>query len=446
MHATQGHLQAQLIGLSSLIQLIKRARHAARAQELAFVMVNETHALIPYRQAALWRADGRIVAVSGNAVVEPNAPFVLWLKRMCARLNRDGDEARAIGAADLGAGPLAEEWAEWLPAHALWLPLTAGERRLGALMFARDEPFSDGDVVALRELADGYAHAWAGFVGRRRWWLGGQGLKRRLIKFAALAAILALMFVPISLTALAPAEVVSFKPTVVRAPLDGVVDHFAVQPNDEVKDGQLLLELDSRAIKNRLDIAREALKVAAEEFRVVSQQAFFDEKSRGQQAVLKGRMDQKAAEVAYAQSLLERVQVVATRAGIAVFEDPNEWVGKPVSIGERLLEIADPAEVEIEIWLPVADAIALKLGTEVEFFLNIAPDAPLVARLRQTSYQAAMSPGNVLGYRLKAEFADRKSVPRIGLRGTAKLYGTQVTLIYYLMRRPLAAARQFFGL
>jgi len=225
-----------------------------------------------------------------------------------------------------------------------------------------------------------------------------------------------------------------------------VVDHFAVQPNDEVKDGQLLLELDSRAIKNRLDIAREALKVAAEEFRVVSQQAFFDEKSRGQQAVLKGRMDQKAAEVAYAQSLLERVQVVATRAGIAVFEDPNEWVGKPVSIGERLLEIADPAEVEIEIWLPVADAIALKLGTEVEFFLNIAPDAPLAAKLRQTSYQAAMSPGNVLGYRLKAEFADHKSVPRIGLRGTAKLYGTQVTLIYYLMRRPLAAARQFFGL
>src|SRR5438046_1835285 len=90
MQDTPGHLQAQLIGLSSLIHLIKRARHAARAQELAFVMVNESHALIPYRQAVLWRADGRIVAMSGNAVVEPNAPFALWLKRAFARLDRVG--------------------------------------------------------------------------------------------------------------------------------------------------------------------------------------------------------------------------------------------------------------------------------------------------------------------------------------------------------------------
>src|SRR5689334_13296544 len=50
-------LDAQLFGLSTLVQLLKRARHAASAEELGFVMVNETHALLPYRQAALWQRN-----------------------------------------------------------------------------------------------------------------------------------------------------------------------------------------------------------------------------------------------------------------------------------------------------------------------------------------------------------------------------------------------------
>ncbi len=52
-------LDAQLFGLGTLVQLLKRARRAATAEELGFVMVNETHALLPYRQAALWQRHAR---------------------------------------------------------------------------------------------------------------------------------------------------------------------------------------------------------------------------------------------------------------------------------------------------------------------------------------------------------------------------------------------------
>jgi hypothetical protein len=110
------------------------------------------------------------------------------------------------------------------------------------------------------------------------------------------------------------------------------------------------------------------------------------------------------------------------------------------------MEIADPNKAELEIWLPVADAITLKAGAEVDFFLNVAPDAPLHAAIRQASYQATVSPNGLLGYRLKARFADGTQPPRIGLRGTAKVYGDRVTVLYYLIRRPLAAARQLLGL
>ena len=48
-----------------------------------------------------------------------------------------------------------------------------------------------------------------------------------------------------------------------------------------------------------------------------------------------------------------------------MFDDPNDWIGRPVTTGERLLEIADPNQAELEIWLPVADAITLKPGAEI---------------------------------------------------------------------------------
>ena len=450
-------LDAQLFGLGTLVQLLKRARRAATAEELGFIVVNETHALLPYRQAALWqrhaRGAGKIVAVSGAAVVERNAPFMLWLNPLLEKLD-DGAEpgsVRRIDAAILDSagtgGALGEPWSEWLPAHGLLVPLRTGEGpALGALLLARDQPWSDGDVHLISELADGYAYAWMRFRGRRHRSLlaalFGHGL---VIKLAVAAALVAVLCLPVTLSALAPAEVVAFQPTIVRAPLEGVVDHFEVQPNEQVETGQLLLTLDPRAIENKLEVASKALAVAEAEYRQAAQQAVFDDKSRALLAVLKGRAEQRRADVTYNQSLLDRVKVTATRSGLALFDDPNTWIGKPVAIGERLIEIADPAQAEIEIWLPVADAITLSPGADVDFFLNVAPESPLRATLRQASYEATQSSGGVLGYRLKAKLSDPVQPPRIGLKGTAKVFGERVSLFYYLLRRPLAAARQFVG-
>jgi hypothetical protein len=444
-------VEAQLFGLSTLVQLVKRSRHAASAQELAFIAVNETHSLLPYRQAALWRRDrhggGRVVALSGVPVVERNAPLTLWLERVFAGLDDKAPTpaARPVAAGDLPSG-LGQDWTEWLPANAVLVPLVSSARgALGAILFARDQPWSEGERYLLQETADGYAHAWAGLQGRRRSLLG-RLIKRRTLLYAAIAAAaVGFLSLSITLSALAPAEVTPFEPTVVRAPLDGVVDRFLVQPNEVVKEGQLLLQLDPRAIENKLEVAMKALAVAEAEYRQAAQQAVFDDKSRAQLAILRGRTDQRRADMVYAKSLLERIQVTAARGGIALFDNPNDWIGRPVSIGERLVEIADPAQAELEIWLPVADAISLEPGARVDFFLNVAPDAPLAATIRQASYQATMSPGGVLAYRLKATLLDKERPPRIGLRGTAKVHGDPVTLFYYLIRRPLAAARQLVG-
>src|SRR5947207_2760707 len=187
-------LDAQLFGLGTLVQLLKRARRAGTVEELGFVMVNETHALLPYRQAALWqrhaRSAGKVLAVSGSAVTERNAPFMLWLNPALAKLDDGGNSGpRAVDAGTLG-GALGEEWREWLPAHGLLVPLRAeGEAALGMLLVAREQPWSDGDIHLISELADGYAYAWLRFRGRRRSLIAALFGRGRLVKLALAAAL-----------------------------------------------------------------------------------------------------------------------------------------------------------------------------------------------------------------------------------------------------------------
>jgi hypothetical protein len=96
--------------------------------------------------------------------------------------------------------------------------------------------------------------------------------------------------------------------------------------------------------------------------------------------------------------------------------------------------------------LPVADAINLEPGAKVQFFLNIDPAAPISAELYFAAYQAEVTPDEALAYRLKARFRQTEALPRIGLKGTAKVFGSRVPFVYYVLRRPLAALRQWLGM
>ena len=50
------------------------------------------------------------------------------------------------------------------------------------------------------------------------------------------------------------------RPETVRAPLDGVIGRFYVQPNQQVQAGQLLFDFDSAALAARLEVAQQTLE------------------------------------------------------------------------------------------------------------------------------------------------------------------------------------------
>lgn len=436
--------EGQVIGLSILLQIARRVRDAATTDEIGFIAVNESKQILPYRQAALWLEKKGVFAVSGIPETDPSAPYIQWLMS-CFKELRTVKECRVITPNQLTPA-LARTWEDWLPSQAVIVPLlTRSGDPMGQILFARDEVWQDHELALAAELASIYCHGLATLVPRG---MGG-GVSTFLSgswgKIVLISLAVGTLFIPVRLSVQAPAEIIPKDPFVVRSPLDGVIDRFYVRPNETVSKDQLLFEFDSTALRAKLGMASKAYEVASEEYRQSSQMALSDDKSRAEIAPRRGRMEEKGTELSYSRQLFRRLEVRTPRPGIAVFADQNDWIGKNVSIGERVLVIADPSRSEILIHLPVADAIQLDLGTSVRLYLSTDSQTPLAGTLRFASYKPELNPAGFAAYRLKADFASGVKHPRIGLTGTVKIYGKDVTLGYLVFRRPLTALRQRLG-
>ncbi|WP_420473422.1 efflux RND transporter periplasmic adaptor subunit [Noviherbaspirillum sp. ST9] len=443
-------------GITRLLDLAHRARHVDDSVELDFMAVNSTHTLAPYRQAALWFADRRVCALSGVVQIEANAPYVQWLERVCGALQTPGPvDARSLDP------EVGDDWHDWLPAYGLWIPLTSASREAGGtrggLLLARDVPWLEDEIALLLEWGDILQHAYEAKRPAHAWNLaslksaikgalavktGAPWWKRRSTAVAGL--LLLSLLLPVRLTVLAPGELVPANPAVIRSPLEGVIAQFHVKPNESVKKDQPLFDFDEAQLASRRAVAEQALATAEAEYRQALQQALNDGKSKNLLASLQGKIEERRAETEYLRGMVDRARVVAPRGGIALFDDPGEWIGRPVATGERVMRIATPDDIEVEAWLPVGDAIRLEAGADVELYLSAAPLSPVPARIRYIAYEAVQRPDGNYAYRVRAAL-DEKTGHRVGLRGTAKLSGGRVPLVYWVLRRPLAAARQFLG-
>lgn len=381
----------------------------------------------------------------------------------------------------------ADEWHEWLPEFALWVPLPAFGAGGGGLLLARDTPWSPAETALLAEWADSWSHAWSRLhkpdsasrlraltsglkhldprrvpwrtlAGRMREGLRSfrwhslpdvsrqtalNAWRNRRTRYTLLA--IAVLLFPVRLTVLGPGELVPASPAVIRAPLEGTIDQIFVTPNAQVKAGTKLFQLDLTTLSSKLEVAEQALATAEAEYRQAAQQAVFDTKSKSQLAVLEGRIAERKTELDYLNAQLARAQVTAPRDGIVLFDDPTEWIGKPVTIGERVMALANERDAEVEVWLALGDAIELAPGASVTLYLNAAPLSPVSAQLRYQAHEAVARPDGSFAYRVRATLHEGEEHRRIGLKGTAKLEGKRVPLIYWVMRRPIAIVRQAIG-
>lgn len=436
-----------------LVELEARARAATNLAELCFSIANDSHSLLQFRQALVFSGserDSRLHTVSGLTKLSEDSPYLLWLKRIWPSLQAHCNNAPAwLTQKALVNEPaeLHDGWQEWWPEGVYALPVMRRDGEvLGWVCFLLEQQPTQAQHQAVVRVLQSWSYAWEMLAGKprrglRKRWQGMSKTKRRVL----IIALGILPFIPVRQSYLAPAEVIAMDATAVAAPMEGVIMSLEVRPNQAVKTGDVLFLLDDTVLRNRQAVLRKSVAVADAELMANTQKAFDDARSKGEQTMLIGRAQERRAELASVQAQLERTVVRASHDGIAVFTDPDDWLGRPVSTGERIMQLANPETPGVLIEVPVADALVLHEGAAVKLFLTVKPLTPLRASVVQSSYQAYLSDERVASYRLRAAFTEQAQEARIGLRGTAKVYGNWTVLGYYLMRRPLASLRELTG-
>lgn len=436
-----------------LDQLSSKARAADSEHALLFVIANDTFALLPYRSAlvfTLHQGEPMLGCASGLTSVDRRSAFGSWSEQVVQAMLPQLFERQRLSAEHVPEH-LRESWSEYWPETVQVHPLSgAGGELLGVVVYVTEQPWPEVTVPMLNALHQMHGVCLQNLRAQKspfdfiKQLADGRNLKTRKYLWRALAGLLLVLCLPIRQFVIAPAEIIALDAIAVTTPVEGFVAEMVAKPNQPVKNGDVLVRLDDTAIRNRLESARQGLEVSRAEYLAGAHRAFISTDKTAEAGVLKGRINERLAEVAYLEDQLGMLEIRASRDGIAVYGQENDWIGKPVSAGQRIMELADNNKAGVNAWVPVADAINMQSGERIHVLLYADPLSPMTATIEQASYQATKSPDGVAAYRVRATLPPQDKV-RLGLRGSAKINGDWVVLGYFIFRRPLGTVRQWLG-
>ncbi len=136
-----------------------------------------------------------------------------------------------------------------------------------------------------------------------------------------------------------------------------------------------MLTLDQTDLQSDKKISQKELQLTESRLRTAINQGLNRETAAAPNSdnqsdipILEAQLEIDRAHLEYTDALLKKAEVRSPIEGIVVFDSKEDWIGQPVQTGERIMMIADPQQVELRIFLPVANAITLSKTLKANFF------------------------------------------------------------------------------
>tara|TARA_B100000674_G_scaffold487982_1_gene499335 strand:- start:954 stop:2288 length:1335 start_codon:yes stop_codon:yes gene_type:complete len=440
----------QLNRLSRIFTFERKLREAQSVVELRYIATNELRPIISYLNAFFgsWTKHNKfkIEAISDIAVVEKtSATTSLMQKIMRQKLKDIRQEIHAFEVGPESLKPAKDE--KPLPNHFLWIPCASALKgKQAALLLVRNTAWSDQEIEYLNHLSSAIGHAMGALQKDHTFEKFIKFLKNTFVRFILIAALIGSMFIPISLSTIGTVEVVPQNPYYINSPLAEVVEEVLVENNDEVDFQQPIISFEKTQLQSSYNLALQELAVIETELLQAQQSSFQSKQDKALLAQLKRKIQIAQEKADYQKLLLDESNVLSPTAGVAVIKDKSLISGKPFKVGETIMVVADPDQVLVEIMIPVQDSITIKKGANINVFLDSDPLNVLQAKVAKFSYEPELTPANILAYKVTGKLIENNDKPRIGLRGSAKIFGEKVHLYFYLFRKPIIFMRQSLGI
>lgn len=434
-------------------QLVLKTLNAKTFEALKFVLLNDTIHLIRYNRAILWSLESKVpkpVGFSGQTKIKTASEMVEKLTLLAKNIP---NKERPQQLTRETFPDLKETWnmveGEAQDSLVIWFPIKIREEVKYGLWVEKWKA-AQGELPP-QEVLDLCANFLMPAYGLVMEKYVRHNFLTKLAKpstylSAALALLLFLFLIRIPLRIVAPCEVIPEDPYVITAPLEGIIEQIVVKPGEMVKKGNVLFEYDKRAPMHELRMAEKQVAMVQSEVNRAMTLGNVDKKSLADVVILKAKLEKERVNLDYAKYQATLLHFRAPIEGVVIFDNPDEWRGRPVRVGEKILTISDPNRSKIRVWLQEHDNINLDLSAPISIFLNINPIRSYQANLIYVANEATLSDKKIPSFIAEAEWVNKPEDVKLGLTGSAILYGERVSLFYFIMRKPWGTIRNFLGI
>ncbi|MDJ0851273.1 MAG: efflux RND transporter periplasmic adaptor subunit [Myxococcota bacterium] len=320
--------------------------------------------------------------------------------------------------------------------HGVWdsctLPLPSAGRIVGALTLERPagQRFGAADVLTCEQIAALVGpivalqrRAEAGLfeelrekLRTQRARLAGPGhLRLKLGLAGSLLGLLLLSFAEADHRVAADATLEGRGKRAIVARVDGYIAEANARAGDEVRQGQVLGQLDDRDLR----VERQKWAARREQLRKEYFEAMATH-DRSRISITNAKVAQAQAQLALLEEQLGRTRFLAPFDGVVVKGDLSQSLGSPVTRGELLFEIAPLDGYRVILEVDERDIADVFEGSRGRLTLSAMPGQPLPFTVeRVTPVATAEDGGNY--FRVEAQLDHPPDSLRPGLEGVAKI-------------------------
>lgn len=223
------------------------------------------------------------------------------------------------------------------------------------------------------------------------------------------------------------------------APFDGYLRTVHVKIGDQVEEGAVLVELDTR------DLQLEAAMAEADQVRYASEtEKALAARQLADMQIAFARQQQSEAHLELIRYQLQHAQVRAPYAGVVIEGELKKNLGAPVRKGDLLLKLAQTRETYLELEIDQAYVHEVSVGSRGEFALVGRPEERYGITVTRIDPAAVNRDGKTF-YLARAELLNQQRPDwRPGMGGNAKLDVGYRSLIWVLTHRTVRFLREFF--
>lgn len=411
--ATQGGVDAARL-LSNLV---------ARRLECDSVAVGRYH-----------RKRSKLTALSQTAAVDRRGSLAMMIE--AAQDEAIDQESAVLAPATTAASPLLTRAHQRLSnafsgAHVLTVPLVAAEEAVGAITLRRNGGAFTQDEI---DLADTLASA-TGALLAEKWsmdrplavlaaersgaifgkLLGRDHLVLKFAVIATLASAAYLAFATNDYRVRARAQIQGEIRRLVSAPFDGYIRAQFARAGDVVPAGFVLAELqDNELVLERLRQISKKRQYQLELDKALAK------RDLAETNIARAQIEQADAEIDLSDQMIARAQLKSPFAAVVVNGDLSQSVGKPVSRGDVVFEIAPLDRYRVTAIVPEAEIRLVTPGQTGELLLSALPDRTYPLVVNSVTRVAQTSEG-VNGFEAIGSVDSKDPSVRPGMEGVVKI-------------------------